>query len=490
MTRPPFGDEHGVMGSHARESHHEPERPSAPRAAATSPQVMGAGLVTSLQRTAGNAAVTRALRTRIVAQRVPPGAPPAQPPVPVLGRASGATGPTTTLYHYGDLTGVQHFESKATYPRLTEYGPATSQREVADATGTGIRPSLKYRYELVVDNVYLEREFVKVGPRSGSYYYEFGTRLKIPISYFRNTGTLTAKPSGGGGPTGGLGGRTPPVTGGGGGGVKAGTRVTAAAVLVVAGLNIGFNWYIGRQNERDIKQALATVEPELLRLQRTRPDQGILLDLRFTGGVDSGEGPTAAARFAGLSYSVGRSEDEAMAARKASMEQAGSTHSTFWIKPLSPVAVPPVGWTPVAVATFADLSQVEFQRLRFAQIGGFSTGGSIGPVDLSGRPVMKQLEFLVLRVPPQIPYSGPGGGEKREEVTVSDRPVTGGAVPALMADGDPVIAVVAANDLTVGLFEAGGSALLVDDKVKALRVPHLSAVRWLAPDQLKVLRKL
>ncbi len=107
---------------------------------------------------------------------------------PVFG-GSGASSETVDLYHYGDLTGLESFESTASYPRLTNYETGISQSEVAQFTGTPKRQSLLYKYRIRIDRGYLNKEF---GSRDRYPYTEYGTKrqVKIPVECFEKVGKL------------------------------------------------------------------------------------------------------------------------------------------------------------------------------------------------------------------------------------------------------------------------------------------------------------
>jgi hypothetical protein len=282
-------------------------------------------------------------------------------------------------------------------------------------------------------------------------------------------------------------GEEPPTT-------STGTRVAAGLALAALGLNITFNWIIGALNERRIQRRLDAMSNELMEIHQKQTNMGILLIFRFSGGAVSGEGPTAAARFEGLSYLTALSEDNAMALWRQQPQADPTMHFEFrWIDALSPLAVPPVSWDPAALAKFADLSEIEFQRMQFAQVGGFDTKGTVGPVDFSRYKFAEGYEFVVLRIPNGIPYYGPGGGLNHESVTVENRTVDGGTVPAMIVDGVAIGAVVAANSDTRGFFHAKGTqaAMEIDDKADALRaVPNIREVRWLRLKQIRVVKKL
>src|SRR5205807_591542 len=99
-----------------------------------------------------------------------------------------------------------------------------------------------------------------------------------------------------------------------------------------------------------------------------------------------------------------------------------------------------------------DLKKVQFQRLEFAQIGGFDTDGTLGPHDFSTLQIASGWEFVILQVPNEIPYYGAGGGYNTKKVTVANVSVAGGQVPALIVEGTACVAVVAANSDTLEFF--------------------------------------
>src|SRR5690606_20664206 len=141
---------------------------------------------------AGNHAVATLLGSPAV-QRTPPGTSP--PAVPIFG-GPGNNG-TVSLYHYGDLSSRADFSSTPGFPRLTDYDGGTSQADAATYTGAPLSPRLKFKYEIKIDRDFFAKNFRNTGTRKG--YSEFGTRLKIPTTYFRPVATLTVAPPGGSG---------------------------------------------------------------------------------------------------------------------------------------------------------------------------------------------------------------------------------------------------------------------------------------------------
>jgi hypothetical protein len=188
------------------------------------------------------------------------------------------------------------------------------------------------------------------------------------------------------------------------------------------------------------------------------------------------------------------SRDNAMEQWSRQPQMDPTMHYEFgWIDAISPQAVPPADWGPVALAKFADLSEIEFQRIQFAQIGGFDTKGTVGPVDFSRYKFAQGYQFYVLHIPSSIPYYSPGGGLKHESVTIENRSVVGGTVPAMIIDDTAIAAVVAANGDTLEFFHARGAqaAMEIDDKADALRaVPNIDEVRWLRLKQIQVIKKV
>src|SRR5699024_9296787 len=105
-----------------------------------------------------------------------------------------------------------------------------------------------------IDRDFFAKNFRNTGTRKG--YSEFGTRLKIPTTYFRPVATLTVAPPGGGGGPATPAGGAPPV-GGAAPATPMKAKAAAGAALAALGANIGFNWVIGQQNEKRIAAALA-----------------------------------------------------------------------------------------------------------------------------------------------------------------------------------------------------------------------------------------
>ena len=110
--------------------------------------------------------------------------------IPLVYGGSGTNSGTVDLYHYGDLTSVESFESTVSYPKLTNYEFGTLRSEIALRTGTTNRPSLKYKYRIRIDRAHLDKEF---GSRDRYPYTEYGTKksVRIPIKYFEKIGDIT-----------------------------------------------------------------------------------------------------------------------------------------------------------------------------------------------------------------------------------------------------------------------------------------------------------
>jgi hypothetical protein len=271
-----------------------------------------------------------------------------------------------------------------------------------------------------------------------------------------------------------------------------GTRVTAGATLAVMGANIAFNVAIESGNENRIREELKEKEPIMLRERNENPTLGFLLVFRFSGGVDSGEGPTASARFESLGWRRGYTEHEAKAAWKAAdrLDSADSSYVLEWRDALLPPS-PEVLATPfekVALAKFADISRIAFQRVQFKEWGGFDTNGTNGPIDATKWPDAEGYRFLVLRMPPQVVFRNVAGRLDKKSITITNQQVNGGVAPALMLDGTvPAITVWAADEKTAKLFKATDQ---VGDKEGKLEPnPNLDLLRWLKPSQVKLLKQ-
>ncbi|MDT5127694.1 MAG: protein-arginine deiminase [Mycobacterium sp.] len=287
-------------------------------------------------------------------------------------------------------------------------------------------------------------------------------------------GTGGSTTSGGGGGGGASGGKPPPT-------FTAGQRITAAAVLAAMAANAVGNKIISHLNERDIKAALARVESQLQAQQASEPNMGILLQFRFTGGVVSGEGPTAEARFQGLSWQRARSESEAKA--KFSSMDPSSTYVFTWIPPLAPET----GWSSGGLAKFADVAKMEFLRLGFAQIGGFSVKRRSFSANLSEKAQRwaTGVRFHVLRPPNTVAYRGVRGGRESASLTLVDRDVVDGTVRAIIIDGTPVVPILAADQTTAEFFRAT-SAIKLDHSGVVLE-PNIDEIRWVRPEQIEMI---
>jgi hypothetical protein len=274
---------------------------------------------------------------------------------------------------------------------------------------------------------------------------------------------------------------------------KLGTRVTAAAALVILGASYMFNWLIESDNEKRAKEEIEKWRPSMLKEQKDDPTLGFLLLFGFSGGVDSGEGPSASARFETLSWRRGYNEQEAKARWKAEahIDRPGITYQFGWVEPLEAPS-PEVLTTPfekVWLAKFADISQIEFQRVEFKEWGGFDTNGKDGPINATKWDDAEGFRFIVLRMPPQVRYRNVAGRPDQMKVTIKDQPVIGGAAPALMLDGKvPAITVWPADAKTAALFDA--THTVGDKEGKLEPLANVDLVRWLKPSQVKLLTKL
>ena len=153
--------------------------------------------------------------TRLI-QRAPP-QPPAPGPDPLILGSTNPAAETESLFHYGDLTGKETLTSLRSYPRLTNCDIATTVEDAAKYTGTPVRDTVKYKYELKIERGHFAKYFKNAGTRNG--FSEFSTDQPIPVKYFRKIATLLRTPPGG----------APPTSAGGGGlagGGATGGRIT------------------------------------------------------------------------------------------------------------------------------------------------------------------------------------------------------------------------------------------------------------------------
>lgn len=274
-----------------------------------------------------------------------------------------------------------------------------------------------------------------------------------------------------------------------------GTRVTAGAALVILGASYTFNWIIDSANEREMKAEIARQQPAMLKEQQDDPTLGFLLVFLFSGGSDSGEGATASAGFRELRWRRGYTEQEAKAKWNSEARIEGDSTYSYrfgWIAPVkapSPLVVA-TPFQKVALAKFADISAIEFQRVEFKEWGGFDSYGTDGPLDATKwSEKAEAFRFIVLRMPAQVNYRNVADQPDKKAVAIEDQTVIGGVVPALMLDGDdPAITVWPADDATRELFAR--THQVSDTEHKLLPLTNINLVRWLVPSQVKLLAKL
>jgi hypothetical protein len=384
---------------------------------------------------------------------------------------------------------VDEFEGDWSYMTATE--PSTNLRIYKEQLAKGATPE-EAALQTPSGKVAVEAGFTEVRVKSvtmeklehigGNELYE-----RVRVSFTRPvSGPGGSKP--GEGPAGVPPKTAPPTT------TTTGARVTAVATLAVIGANIALNAIIESRNESRIRDELKAKEPLMLKEQAEHPTLGFLLIFRFSGGADSLEGPTASARFEGLGWQRAYTESEGMTAWKSAprVKARDESYVFGWREPLTPPS-PEVLETPflkVALAKFADIRKIEFQRVQFKEWGGFDTDGRDGPVDASKwADDAEEYRFLVLRMPAEVTYRNVANRLEKKTITVKDQAVVGGVAPALMLDDTvPAITVWPADDRTADLFahthEVG------DKEGKLLPLANVNLVRWLKPEQVKLLSKL
>ena len=136
-------------------------------------------------------------------QRVPSDTKSPRADVPILGGYK-STSEIVVLYHYGNLEARREMDAKTEmgapfksppgYPRLTDCDTATCQAEVTRHTGTPQNEKLRHKYELRIDRVYFEKNFINTGTRGA--YSEFVSKQSIPMEYFRMVSEIAPTSSG------------------------------------------------------------------------------------------------------------------------------------------------------------------------------------------------------------------------------------------------------------------------------------------------------
>jgi hypothetical protein len=298
-----------------------------------------------------------------------------------------------------------------------------------------------------------------------------------------------SRPGGGKPPTG-TGKAAPPARSGGGGSTtKTSTKVTATGALLILGASITLDWLIESGNEGRIRAERERIEHTMLKEQEMEPTLGFLLIFRYDGGATGLEGSSASPRFTRLSWRRGYTESEAKASWDSeARNEVGVTHQFGWVPPLTAPS-PMVMATPfekAAVAKWADIRKIEFQRVQFKEWGGFDTAGRDGPYDgARWAKVFEAQRFIVLRMPTQIQHLDINRRFTTKKITIKDQRIAGGTVPAVLLDGTPAIAVWAADEPTAQFFR-GFSRRIGDKENKLEHMTNIEFVRWLPPEQIKL----
>ena len=289
------------------------------------------------------------------------------------------------------------------------------------------------------------------------------------------------------------GGSTPPARGTGGGSpstTTTATRVKAGVGLAIIGVNIGLNWIIEKQNESRMKKALERLEPDVRAEQQRHPTMGFLLVFRFTGARRTPDGPSATGRFQGVSYRRAYTQEEAEAARKSEARiDPDESFMTQWIGPSvapSPLEIH-TPFPKVGLAKFAKLPEIEFQKVEFAEWGGFDEDGTQSVNASRWRAKAEAFRFIVLEMPSKIRHYDINRRPSTKSIDVGEASVKGGKVPVLMLDGDePAVTVWPADTSTAELFQA---AQRVDDKEGKLTInTNMHIVRWVRPAQVEIVQ--
>jgi len=270
------------------------------------------------------------------------------------------------------------------------------------------------------------------------------------------------------------------------------TRVKAGVGLAILGVNIGMNWIIERKNESRMREALGRLEPDVLADQKRHPQMGFLLVFRYTGARQTPDGPSATGRFAGVSFRRAYTKAEAEASWKREPRiDPDESFTTQWIEPSVPP--PPMAiHTPfrkVAMAKFAKLPEIEFQKVEFAEWGGFDSDGTQAVNAARWREKAEAFRFLVLEMAPAVDHYDINGRPAKKEIDIGQASVKGGQVPVLLLDGkEPAVTVWPADSSTAELFAA---ARQVDDKEHKLDInTNMRIVRWLRPPQVEIVEDL
>jgi hypothetical protein len=276
-------------------------------------------------------------------------------------------------------------------------------------------------------------------------------------------------------------------------------KVGAVGEAAAQALNTGGNMAVDYFSKMRYEEQYAVHKPHWEAYQKSNPQMGILLILKYNKGVDSGQGPYAAPGFISMTWEAGLSEDRAKAAWKSrpSYERSNYTYDFQYIQALEPEGVAPLNWQKVAIGKFVNQRDFNLVRIGYKQRSMLGFGGR--EFEINGQYDIKSsakssskynFEFMILRIPPKIPVIDTRGGKSTLDVTTREYPVMGGTVPVIMIDDEPIIAAVGANADTVGFFNWKINAQVRDLNHSLRLIEDIYNVRWLRPKDVQIVRSL
>ena len=285
-----------------------------------------------------------------------------------------------------------------------------------------------------------------------------------------------------------------------GGPSPSGTAAIGGITLALQGMNFVLNRINDEVQGRRAREALAQIEPVINGERAANPSLGVVLVFFYRQVEAPPESllrPGAA--FMHVEYALGQTEDEAVQnwAMKPSI-RAGARPGEHidtqkvWIPPIvaSPVTSLRTPFPIAAIGTFASPGLAKLQEVEWGGITGFDDEGETTLRISSARP---PLEFAILKPPSVLPWSN-GRTWLETEIPLTTR-VTADGSSVLVVDLDPWVPghvsaamVFPADDRTA---EAFAHTRATKDNLGLLRGHvNFGRVRWVRPEQIRVLRQL
>lgn len=275
-----------------------------------------------------------------------------------------------------------------------------------------------------------------------------------------------------------------------------GTAAVGGIQLLLEAFNFGANLYIESVQRERATAALRQQEPRIRDHQRSNPTHGALLIFRsqqLQAPPDSliQPGPV----FLDLTVKFGITIDEARSSPGSTLRAGLSPNhreivQTMWLPPAVQASVQQLRmpFDGVAVATFAE-GGWKFQVVEWGGVNGFDDESEYTVLQPAG----VRVEFVVLRPPSSIHWLNGSTPYQADLPIITRRTADGSSIEVV--DLDPRLPwnasaamVFPANEGTWRMFHG---APATRDTIGALRNHvNFSRVRWVRPENIRIIRRL